>query len=85
MNRKLSTVVLLAGFIAFSGQVLAKKDPMTEMLTKQLKASLAVMNDPEIIKANAKYIRNLYDALIAEGFSKEQALQLVSASISSKK
>jgi hypothetical protein len=54
-------------------------------LSSQLKASLEVMSDPEIIKANAKYIKTLYDALIAEGFTKEQSLKLVTASLSSKK
>jgi hypothetical protein len=43
------------------------------------------MNDPKLIKANAKYIRSLYNALVDEGFTKEQALKLVSASLSSKK
>ena len=85
MYRKLSIVVFLSSFIVFNAQAEVKKNPMTEMLTKQLKASLTVMNDPEIIKDNAKYIRNLYNALIAEGFTKEQALQLVSASLSNKK
>ena len=41
------------------------------------KGSLKAMNDPELIKAQAKYAKNLYDAFIAEGFSKEQALELV--------
>lgn len=46
---------------------------------------MKVMNDPKIIKANAKYIKSSYDALIAEGFTKEQALQLVAASLARKK
>lgn len=50
----------------------------TEVLSKQLHAALEIMNDPELIKANARYMKNLYDALIDEGFSKEQALKLVS-------
>jgi hypothetical protein len=49
-----------------------------EVLSKQLHAALEIMNDPDLIKANAKYMKNLYDALIDEGFSKEQALKLVS-------
>ena len=63
----------------------AAYDQLAEQLAKQLQASMKVMNDPKIIKANAKYIKSLYDALIAEGFTKEQALQLVAASLASKK
>ncbi len=62
---------------------------MSDMLAKQLsqsmEASLKAMNDPKLIKANAKYIRNLYLALVDEGFTKDQAIQLVSAILSSKK
>jgi len=50
----------------------------TEVLFKQLHATLEVMNDPDLIKANARYMKNLYDALINEGFNQEQALKLVS-------
>ena len=60
-------------------------DQMAQQLSKQLEVSMKVMNDPKLIKANAKYIKSLYDALVDEGFTKEQALQLVAATLASKK
>ena len=72
-----------------SKTVNANDNVMSEVLAKQLSQSMEVslkaMNDPKLIKAKAKYIRSLYDALIEEGFTKEQAIQLVSAILSSKK
>lgn len=63
----------------------AQYDNMAKQLSMQLQASLKVMNDPKLIKLSATYTRNLYNAYIAEGFSKEQAMQLVIASVASKK
>jgi len=60
-------------------------DQMAQQLSKQLEVSMKVMNDPKLIKANAKYIKSLYDALVEEGFTKEQALKLVAATLASKK
>lgn len=60
-------------------------DSLSDKLADQLKATLKVMNDPEIVEANAKYIRSLYEALIKQGFTKDEALQLVSASLSAQK
>ena len=60
-------------------------DEMLVDFSYQLKSTVKVMNDPELIKAQAKYAKNLYEAFIAEGFSKEQALELVKVSIEGKK
>ncbi len=60
-------------------------DDMLAQFSYQLKSTVKVMNDPELIKAQAKYAKNLYEAFIAEGFSKEQALELVKVSIEGKK
>lgn len=57
-------------------------DSLSEKLSQELKASLKVMNDPEIIEANATYIRGLYEALVKQGFSEADALKLVAASLS---
>ena len=87
MNKKILGTLLLTLF--FSSNSFAtdvdQYDKMAQMLSKQLHASLKVMNDPELIKENANYIKNLYDALIEEGFNKEQALKLVAATLASKK
>ena len=37
------------------------------------------MSDPEIVGATAKYYRSLYNAFLSEGFSKEQAMQLLTS------
>lgn len=73
----------------FSASTFANNDSqyeqMAKQLSKQLETSMKVMNDPKLIKANAKYIKSLYEALVEEGFTKEQALQLVAATLASKK
>ena len=56
-------------------------DNMAKQLSLQLQASMKVMNDPKLIKSSAKYAKNLYDAFLAEGFTKEQSMQLVIASM----
>lgn len=58
---------------------------LSTQLSYQLKSSIKVMNDPEVIKAQAKHAKSLYEAFIAEGFTKEQSLELVKVSISNKK
>ena len=87
MYKKLFSILFAATI--FSSPVKANNQAISEnmvrQLSQQLEVSMKVMNDPKLIKANAKYIRSLYNALIEEGFNKEQAMQLVSASLSSKK
>lgn len=63
----------------------AQYDNMAKQLSMQLQTSMKVVNDPKLIKSSAKYAKNLYDAFLAEGFTKEQSMQLVIASIASKK
>ncbi len=56
-------------------------DTLAEQLADQMSATLKVKNDPEMIEAHATYIRNLYQALIKQGFTKDEALKLVAASL----
>lgn len=87
MNRKLILAILAFGLFSLSvyGQTKPEEDPAAKQLVLQLKASLDAVNDPAVVKTNAKYAKNLYDAFIAEGFTKEEALELVKASLSGKK
>lgn len=61
------------------------KDPLTHELERQLhikmRANAAILNDDQFIKDKAKYIRKLFLALKAEGFSDKQALELLKASL----
>ena len=85
---KKSSVILLT-ITLFSSTANANDqnqyDNMAKNLSMQLQTSMKVINDPKLIKSSAKYARNLYNAFIAEGFSKEQSMQLVIASIAVKK
>jgi len=76
--------ITLFSSAAFAGEN-AKYDNMAKQLSLQLQASMKVMNDPKLIKSTAEYSRSLYNAFVAEGFSKEQSMQLVIASLASKK
>jgi len=40
-------------------------------------ARMAVLQKPETAQALATFVRNFYDALIAKGFTKEEALRIV--------
>lgn len=60
-------------------------DSLSEQIADKIKAGLKVKNDPEIIEAQAQYIKSFYDALVKQGFSKEDALKLVAASLSGEK
>ncbi|GAA0855217.1 hypothetical protein [Aliiglaciecola litoralis] len=87
-NIILTSAMMLALFTSFSQAQQSPNflyDSLSDKLSDQLKATLKVMNDPEIVAANAAYIKSLYDALIKQGFTKEEALTLVSASLSAQK
>lgn len=60
-------------------------DSLSEQIADQIKVRLKVKNDPEVIEAQATYIKSFYDALVKQGFTKEEALKLVAASLSSNK
>ena len=85
-NKLLVIALLMLGISTANGAEF--KDPLAKLFTghfePQLKARINVASDPEIIKAQATYFKRFYDALIAEGFTKEQALELVKSSLSSK-
>jgi isopentenyl diphosphate isomerase/L-lactate dehydrogenase-like FMN-dependent dehydrogenase len=87
MNRKLILTILAFGLFSLPvySQTKPEESSAAKQLVSQLKASLDAVNDPAVVKAHAKYVRNLYDAFIAEGFTKEDALELVKASLSGKK
>ena len=52
---------------------------MGNMMTNMLEMTLAVMAKPETAKRLATFTKNYYDALVAKGFSKEDALRIVTA------
>jgi hypothetical protein len=47
--------------------------------------ALAVASDPDVVAASAQYMRRMFDALKAQGFSDDQAMQLLVASGSAAK
>lgn len=54
--------------------------PMTgKMVQIMTEAQLDVLAKPESSEKVARYIKNLYDALIKEGFPKEDALRIVTS------
>ena len=53
---------------------------MGEMMSGMLKAVSKTMADPQIAQNFATFTRNYYKALIAQGFSEEEAMKIVMAS-----
>ena len=74
--------ILLASSSANAQQKQAFDDMLTRQLHQELTATLSVQQDPDIVKAQAKAIRALYQALVEEGFTQDQALTLVAATLS---
>lgn len=62
-----------------------RSEKLANKLSEQLIVSMKVVGDPKLIQANAKYMKSLYDALVDEGFSEEQAITLVTASLTNRK
>jgi len=52
---------------------------MGQLAAVSLTARLAVLAKPEAARNLAAFVRNLYDALIAKGFTKDEALKIVTA------
>ena len=86
MFKSLLVSLLLLSFTAIGSE--SKEPPLAtqlqQQLDQQLQLAINAMNDPKIIEAKAQFARNLYEALLKKGFTKEQALVLVSGSLSSK-
>ncbi|MGD2064200.1 MAG: hypothetical protein PVF51_11530 [Nitrospirota bacterium] len=64
-------------------QLQAHMDAMSPMFGKMAQSMMqgrfAALAAPETTKQLARFARSYYDALIAEGFTKDQALQIVIA------
>jgi hypothetical protein len=52
---------------------------MGQMMSAMLDGMLAVLSKPETAQRTAAFTKNYYDALIAKGFSNEDALKIVMA------
>lgn len=52
---------------------------VTEMMLNVTRSSMEAMAAPETAQNLARFTRNYYEALVAEGFTEEQALHIVSA------
>jgi hypothetical protein len=50
---------------------------MAQVVIATMTARIAVLAKPETAQQLATFIRNLYDALIAKGFAKDEALRIV--------
>ena len=52
---------------------------MSRMMEAMMQAMLAMMARPETADQLATFTRNYYEALVAKGFSKEEALRIVTS------
>ena len=52
---------------------------MEQMMTATMTATLRVLAKPESAQQLATFVKNFYQALLAKGFSKEDALRIVAA------
>lgn len=51
----------------------------TEMLNQMKEMQRMMLSDNEIMKNNAKLLKNMFDELKAVGFSEEQAVHIVAS------
>jgi len=86
MFKSLLVSLLIFSFTASASE--SKEPPLAtqlqQQLDHQLQLAINAMNNPKIIEAKAQFARNLYEALLKKGFTEEQAIKLVSGSLSSK-
>ena len=54
-------------------------DFVNSQLSEQLKNQTLALSEPELIKAQARLLRLHYEALIAAGFTADEALKIVIA------
>ena len=52
---------------------------MTEVMHHVTRSTMAALAEPETARNLARFTRNYYTALVAEGFSEEQAMRIVSS------
>ncbi|MFT4942156.1 MAG: hypothetical protein ACI88A_005230 [Paraglaciecola sp.] len=83
-SKTLLSLALLGSLLIGAHSVSAEQvdnplDFLNSQLTEQLKNQTRALSDPELIKARAAYHRNFYLALIEQGFSKEEALNIIVA------
>jgi hypothetical protein len=52
---------------------------MSKMVEAMIQSQLDVVSRPESADKMARYVRNFHDALIKQGFSKQEALQIVTS------
>lgn len=50
------------------------------VIEANMKAFITLLGKPEVAEKLASFTKNYYDALVAKGFSKEEALRIVTAS-----
>lgn len=52
---------------------------MGTMMEANMKAFISLLGKPEVAEKLAAFTKNYYDALVAKGFTKEEALRIVTA------
>lgn len=58
----------------------AMMSPMIgQMMQAMLRSTLAALADPQVTEQMATFTRNYFDALVAKGFTREEALRIVLA------
>jgi len=58
----------------------AKEEPMADMFVKFLDTFVGAVGKPEFVARMAKAQKAYFDALVAEGFTREEALRIVCSS-----
>lgn len=77
-------VAVVALYALFTSSIHAQQmgnplDFVNSQLAEQMKNQVRAMSDPDLIKAQAQLQRKYYEALIEAGFSKEEALKIITA------
>lgn len=73
------TSCLVVSFSSIAQDKNQTLDFVSQQMAVQALNNIKALSTPDLIKAQAEYFRKMYDALIVSGFSKDEALSIVSA------
>ena len=70
---------LLAATPVYAQQQNFSPEQLKQTMGVMFQSMIELFASPEMARASARYYKALFDALVAEGFTKEQAMRIIEA------